>query len=41
MDIKQGINKSGLRLLRKLTDVNKIVSDDINIISRLKQYEIL
>jgi len=36
MEIKKEICKSGLRDLRKLTDVNGIVSDDVNIVKGFK-----
>lgn len=36
MEIKKEISKSGLRDLRKLTDVNDIVSDDVNIVKGFK-----
>jgi len=36
MEIKKEISKSGLRNLRSLTDVNGIVTDDVNIVKGIK-----
>jgi len=36
LKIKQLINKNGLQNLRKLSSINKVVSDDVNIINGLK-----